>query len=191
MDDIKESDLTKDQINENQGVLDVTYPLEVKYCGHCSMPIEYCEFYTEYDKCKDWLAINYPEDYQKRMLSDENAAACGMDSEKKRQKRGGKGMLRVKKDSDDDDVPKRIRLSCTTRGKNKRVTLVSGMAAFKIDLRAAAKFFGTKFACGSSVSGDKDIVIQGDVKDELFKVIPDRWQEVPRVAIEDCGETKK
>ncbi|XP_017855563.1 PREDICTED: density-regulated protein homolog [Drosophila arizonae] len=195
MDAIKEPDELKKKVDECHGVVEVTYPIEVKYCGNCSMPIEYCEYYAEYDKCKEWLAKNYPEDYEKLMLreaeADAGAAAGGMDSDRKRQKRGGKGMLRVKKDNEDDNEPKRVRLSCSTRGKNKRVTLVAGLAAFKIDLRAAAKFFGTKFACGSSVSGDKEIVIQGDVKDDLLKVIPDKWPEVTRDAIEDCGESKK
>lgn len=47
-----------------------------------------------------------------------------------------------------------------------------------IDLKVAAKFFGTKFACGSSVTGEDEIVIQGDVKDDLFDVIPEKWPEV-------------
>lgn len=47
-----------------------------------------------------------------------------------------------------------------------------------IDLKVAAKFFGTKFACGSSVTGDDEIVIQGDVKDELFDVIPEKFPDV-------------
>lgn len=42
----------------------------------------------------------------------------------------------------------------------------------------AAKFFGTRFACGSSVTGEDEIVIQGDVKDDLFDVIPEKWPEV-------------
>lgn len=42
----------------------------------------------------------------------------------------------------------------------------------------ASKFFGTKFACGSSVTGDDEIVIQGDVKDDLFEIIPEKWPEV-------------
>ncbi|KAH8416976.1 hypothetical protein KR222_000653, partial [Zaprionus bogoriensis] len=164
----------------------VTYPLVVKYCGNCSMPIEYCEFYADYDKCKEWLAKNYPEDYDILKLREAEGAE-GNDSERKRQKRGGKGLLRLKKELGEDDAPKRVCLSCATRGKNKRVTLVAGLAGFKIDLRAAAKFFGSRFACGSSVTSDNDIVIQGDVKDELFKVIPEKWQ-VPPDAIEDCGE---
>ncbi|KAM8705643.1 hypothetical protein ACLKA7_010018 [Drosophila subpalustris] len=172
-------------------LLDVTYPLEVKYCGHCSMPIEYCEFYSEYDKCKEWLSKNYPEDYEKLMLREAEEGNDANGGEKKRQKRGGKGLLRAKKESCDDDAPKRICLTCATRGKNKRVTIVAGMGAFKIDLRAAAKFFGSKFACGSSVTSDNDIVIQGDVKEVLLKVIPEKWEEIPGNVIEDCGEGKK
>lgn len=45
-------------------------------------------------------------------------------------------------------------------------------------MKVAAKFFGTKFACGSSVTGDDEIVIQGDVKDDLFDVIPEKWADV-------------
>lgn len=168
----------------------VTYPLVVKYCGNCSMPIEYCEYYAEYDKCKEWLAKNHPEDYEKLKMRE--AEGAEEEGERKRQKRGGKGMLRAcKKDAIDDDAPKRICVSCATRSKNKRVTIVAGLAAFKIDLRVAAKFFGSKFACGSSVTNDMEIVIQGDVKDELFRVIPEKWEEVPKSAIEDCGDGRK
>lgn len=45
-------------------------------------------------------------------------------------------------------------------------------------MKVAAKFFGSKFACGSSVTGDDEIVIQGDVKDDLFEVIPEKWPQV-------------
>lgn len=47
-----------------------------------------------------------------------------------------------------------------------------------IDLKVAAKFFGTKFACGSSVTGDDEIVVQGDIKDDLLDMIPEKWPEV-------------
>lgn len=46
-----------------------------------------------------------------------------------------------------------------------------------IDLKAASKFFSSKFACGSSVTGE-EIVIQGDVKDDLFDVLPEKWNQV-------------
>ena len=47
-----------------------------------------------------------------------------------------------------------------------------------IDLKKASRFFGTKFACGTSVTGDDEIVIQGDVKDDLMDVLLETWPEV-------------
>ena len=52
------------------------------------------------------------------------------------------------------------------------------MKTFGIDLKVASKFFGTKFACGASITGDDEIVIQGDCKDDLFDIIPEKWPEV-------------
>jgi len=42
----------------------------------------------------------------------------------------------------------------------------------------ASKFFGSRFACGSSVTGDDEIVIQGDVKDDLIDVLVEKWPQV-------------
>jgi len=165
----------------------VTYPLEVLYCGNCSMPIEYCEYYPEYDKCKQWLERNLPSEFEKIKLSDEAPEGAG-DEEKKRQKRGGKGMMKAKKK---DDGPKQVCVSRAPRGKKKSVTLVTGLSSFGIDLKVAAKFFGTRFACGSSVTGDDEIVIQGDVKDDLFDVIPEKWPEIDEDLIEDLGDQKR
>lgn len=48
-----------------------------------------------------------------------------------------------------------------------------------IDLKVASKVFGRKFATGSSVTGNGDeIMIQGDVKDELIDVLLEKWSEV-------------
>nr|KAG5694391.1 hypothetical protein BaRGS_002245 [Batillaria attramentaria] len=62
--------------------------------------------------------------------------------------------------------------------KKKKVTIVVGLASYEIDLKEACKFFATKFSCGSSVSGDDEIVIQGDVKDDLFDILPEKWSQV-------------
>lgn len=43
----------------------VDYPLTVLYCGNCTMPIEYCEYYPEYEKCKQWLERNLPTEFEK------------------------------------------------------------------------------------------------------------------------------
>ncbi|XP_024941826.1 density-regulated protein homolog isoform X2 [Cephus cinctus] len=150
---------------------DVTYPIQVQYCGNCSLPIEYCEYYPEYEKCED--------------VAMEGGAG---EDEKKRQKRGGKGMLKTKKK---DDVPKLVTVSRAPRGKKKSVTVVTGLSTFDIDLKVAAKFFGSKFACGSSVTGDDEIVIQGDVKDDLFDVIPEKWPQIDEDSIDDLGDQKR
>lgn len=125
----------------------------------------------------------------------ENKDDEGGEDEKKRQKRGGKGVLKTKKK---EEVPKKICLSRAPRGKKKSVTVVTGLSTFglnfipntpiesntvanpfaDIDLKVASKFFAQKFSCGSSVTGDDEIVIQGDVKDDLFDLIPEKWPEV-------------
>ncbi|XP_055639870.1 density-regulated protein homolog isoform X3 [Toxorhynchites rutilus septentrionalis] len=184
----------------------IQYPLSIQYCGNCSMPLEYCEYYPEYEKCKQWLEKNLPDEFLRIKLgtSDgvtggpvkvagsadgDDAAGGGGEEDKKRQKRGGKGMMKTKKAK--DDVPKKICLSRSARGKKKSVTVVTGLATFDIDLKVAAKFFGTKFACGSSVTGDDEIVIQGDVKDDLFDIIPEKWPEIDEDFIEDLGDQKR
>jgi hypothetical protein len=69
----------------------VTYPIQVLYCGNCSLPIEvstiaklykfslrvctyrityvwlfqYCEYYPEYEKCKLWLERNMPTEFER------------------------------------------------------------------------------------------------------------------------------
>ena len=58
------------------------------------------------------------------------------------------------------------------------MTVVQGLKTFGIDLKVASKFFGQKFACGASITGDDEIVIQGDFKDDLFDLIPEKWADV-------------
>ncbi|XP_044729274.1 density-regulated protein homolog [Chrysoperla carnea] len=164
----------------------VSYPIKVLYCGNCTLPIEYCEYYPEYEKCKQWLERNLPSEFEKVRV-DEEAGDTG-EEEKKRQKRGGKGILKTKKK---EEGPKQVCVSRAPRGKKKSVTVVTGLSSFDIDLKVAAKFFGTKFACGSSVTGDDEIVIQGDVKDDLFDIIPEKWPEIDEDFIEDLGDQKR
>ncbi|KAF7395580.1 hypothetical protein HZH68_009630 [Vespula germanica] len=177
----------------------INYPIQVQYCGNCSLPIEYCEYYPEYEKCKQWLERNLPTEFEKynlcntfaifiQAVEDGTTEAGGGEDEKKRQKRGGKGMLKTKKK---EDVPKLVTVSRAPRGKKKSVTVVTGLSTFDIDLKVAAKFFGSKFACGSSVTGDDEIVIQGDVKDDLFEVIPEKWPQIDEDSIDDLGDQKR
>ena len=165
----------------------VSYPLVLEYCGNCSMPREYCENYPDYEGCKKWLAEKMPEQFEK--LSVDGTTEEEKEEEKKRQKRGGKGMMKAKKK--EAEVEKRITLSKAPRGKKKAVTVVTGLRTFGIDLKVASKFFSSKFACSSSITGDDEIVIQGDVTDELFDVLPDKFPEIDEDLIDDIGEKKR
>ncbi|GBM10105.1 Density-regulated [Araneus ventricosus] len=60
-----------------------------------------------------------------------------------------------------------------------------------IDLKDAAKFFSHKFSCGSSVTGDDEIVIQGDVKDDLFDIITEQWPEIDEDVIDVLGDQSR
>ncbi|XP_040578774.1 density-regulated protein homolog [Lepeophtheirus salmonis] len=165
----------------------VKYPLQVDYCENCSMPLEFCEYYPDYEGCKKWLEKTMPDKFAALGLNGEEDG--GDEEAKKRQKRGGKGMLKAKKK--DQDIEKKISLFIAPRGKRKAVTVVQGLKTFGVDLKVASKFFGQKFACGSSITGDDEIVIQGDFKDDLFDLIPEKWSEVDEDLIDDLGEKKR
>ena len=67
-----------------------------------------------------------------------------------------------------------ITIKRSERTKRKHATHVHGLDLFGIDLKKAAKLFAGKFATGSSVSknpqGEDEIVIQGDVGDDIVSV---------------------
>ena len=81
------------------------------------------------------------------------------------------------------------------RNKKKFVTAVIGLEAFGLDLKKVAKDLGKKFATGSSVtklpSGGEEIVVQGDVSDELEEFILEKYKDVPEDNIELVDDKKK
>ncbi|KAK6958079.1 Translation machinery-associated protein 22 [Daldinia eschscholtzii] len=82
------------------------------------------------------------------------------------------------------------------RNKRKFVTAVSGLEAFGLDLKKVAKEFGKKFATGSSVtkvpSGGEEIVVQGDVSDEIEDFLLDKYKDtIPEDNIELVDDKKK
>ncbi|VDN53529.1 unnamed protein product [Dracunculus medinensis] len=168
----------------------VSYPIHVKYCGACTLPLEYCEYSGMVDKCRKWLEDYLPNEFDKLCAGNEETA----ESEKKHQKRGGKGLKSTEKMESDKSKKKvlpKVTLQKSSRGKNKSVTVVKGLALFGVDLKAAAKLFAAKFACGSSVTAPDEIVVQGDVKDELLEVITGKWRQIDEGSIEDLGDHKR
>ena len=61
------------------------------------------------------------------------------------------------------------------RTKRKYVTAIHGLEAFSIDLKKAAKQLAGRFATGASVTknaqGLDEIVVQGDVSDEILEML--------------------
>lgn len=65
------------------------------------------------------------------VLSDSTTTKdLGEDDEKKRQKRGGKGMIKPNKKKETCDKDKKVFLSRSSRGKKKSVTVVTGLGSF-------------------------------------------------------------
>lgn len=175
---------------------DADYPLRVLYCGVCSLPTEYCEYMPDVAKCRQWLEKNFPNEFAKLTVENspkqeagitEGQGTAGEEEEKKKQKRGGRGQIKQKKKT----VPQKVTIAKIPRAKKKYVTRVCGLATFEIDLKEAQRFFAQKFSCGASVTGEDEIIIQGDFTDDIIDVIQEKWPEVDDDSIEDLGEVKK
>ncbi|KAL3900084.1 MAG: hypothetical protein SGCHY_001586 [Lobulomycetales sp.] len=168
----------------------------VQYCSLCTFPYEYCEFGPSKEPCREALRQQedlvdlfsrlYP-DFSKN-LDGEGKAAESTEGQAKtiaaRKKTEKKKTVTIKRDQ---------------RSKRKSTVTISGLESFGIDLKKAAKLCANKFATGASVTknvhglglGD-DIVIQGDVQDEVFDLILATWPEVPEENISIVeGKTKK
>ncbi|TLS26377.1 hypothetical protein PpBr36_05343, partial [Pyricularia pennisetigena] len=173
---------------------------EVVYCGVCSLPPEYCEYGGTVKKCQDWLQKNNPEMYD-RIWSPEalQAATAALSveaqqrAEKDAKKKAAKAEAAEAKHAD------KLKKSVVTvkrieRNKRKYVTSVSGLESFGLELKKVAKDFGKKFATGSSVtkvaSGGEEIVVQGDVSDEIKEFIVEKYKDVPEENIELVDDKK-
>ncbi|RKF65514.1 Translation machinery-associated protein 22 [Golovinomyces cichoracearum] len=81
------------------------------------------------------------------------------------------------------------------RSKRKFVTIVAGLEAFSLENKKVAKDFGKKFATGSSVtktpSGGEEIVVQGDLSEEIEEFILEKYSVIPGDNIELIEDMKK
>lgn len=151
--------------------------ISVQYCEDCTLPTEYCEFTDCAKKAAVAEAAN----------NADQASAASNDPEHKRQTRGGKAQgPKAKKQAE-----KKLEVFRSNRGKKKFVTVIVGMGTFGVDLKEASKLFSKKFACSGSVTGPDEIVVQGDVKDELIELIPEKFPEIDADLIEDGGDQKR
>ena len=87
---------------------------------------------------------------------------------KKKQTRGGKAMKNIAKKA---EVERQVVVGRSMRARKKYVTLVRGLKTCDLNMKKCSKAFGQKFACGSSITGDDEITVQGDVIDDMMDFI--------------------
>ncbi|KAI8959933.1 translation machinery-associated protein 22 [Daldinia sp. FL1419] len=174
----------------------------VIYCGVCTLPPEYCEYGGTVKKCQDWLQKTHKDIYE-RIWSPEAleaaTASLSVDAQKRAAKDAQKKAAQAEKAEQkqaDKIANSVVTIKRVERNKRKFVTAVSGLEAFGLDLKKVAKEFGKKFATGSSVtkvpSGGEEIVVQGDVSDEIEEFLLDKYKDtIPEDNIELVDDKKK
>ncbi|KAH6646450.1 translation initiation factor SUI1 [Truncatella angustata] len=173
----------------------------VAYCGVCTLPPEYCEYGGTVKKCQEWLEKANPTLYA-QIWSPEalaaSTASLSVDAQKRAAKDAQKKTAQAEKAA--EKQASKIANSVVTikrveRNKRKFVTAVSGLEAFGLDLKKVSKEFGKKFATGSSVtkvpSGGEEIVVQGDVSDEIEEFLLEKYKDIPEDNIELVDDKAK
>ncbi|RVD82736.1 uncharacterized protein DFL_007151 [Arthrobotrys flagrans] len=175
-------------------------PLEVVYCGVCSLPPEYCEFGATVKKCTDWLESNHPRLHQNLYSSEALESKMGtmsLEAQQKAEKDLAKKQQKEELRQEREAAKKKssvIIIKRVERTKRKYVTVVSGIEAFELVYKTVAKEFGKKFACGSSVTknaaGGEEITVQGDLSDEILEELVDKYG-IEEDNIRQVEESKK
>ncbi|KAH7097253.1 hypothetical protein BKA62DRAFT_675241 [Auriculariales sp. MPI-PUGE-AT-0066] len=158
-------------------------PKDVVYCNVCGYPPEFCEFGSHLTRCKTWLEESHPDLYQKYYSEEALASKVGTLSLDKQQKLE-KDMAKAEAKAEAKAVSEGKKRAAAKAGviikrierqKRKYVTSITGLEAFGVDLKKAAKALAQRFATGASVSklpaGGEEIVVQGDVADDVLELI--------------------
>ncbi|KAK7423328.1 Translation machinery-associated protein 22 [Neonectria punicea] len=173
----------------------------VVYCGVCTLPPEYCEYGGTVRRCQEWLQKNEPVMYD-RIWSPEALEAATASLSVEAQKRAAKDAQKktAKAEAAEAKQVEKLAKSMITikrieRNKKKYVTAVIGLEAFGLELKKVAKDLGKKFATGSSVtklpSGGEEIVVQGDVSEEIEEFLVEKYKDIPEDHIELVEDKKK
>ncbi|CAI1515437.1 hypothetical protein SEUBUCD646_0J02130 [Saccharomyces eubayanus] len=186
---------------------------EVVYCGVCSYPPDYCEFSGKLKRCKVWLSENHPDLYAQLYGTEENAqeeveavttklaeSSIGEAREEKLEK----DLLRIQKKQENKEqrelakkLSSKVIIKREARTKKKFIVAISGLEVFDIDMKKLAKTFASRFATGCSVSKNvekkEEVVIQGDVMDEVETYIHSLLEEkgMKDVKVETIDAKKK
>ncbi|QID80473.1 Translation machinery-associated protein 22 [Saccharomyces pastorianus] len=188
---------------------------EVVYCGVCSYPPDYCEFSGKLKRCKVWLSENHPDLYAQLYGTEENAqeeveavttklaeSSIGEAREEKLEK----DLLRIQKKQENKEqrelakkLSSKVIIKREARTKKKFIVAISGLEVFDIDMKKLAKTFASRFATGCSVSKNvekkEEVVIQGDVMDEvetyIHSLLAEKGMKDVKVETIDAKKKKK
>ena len=114
-------------------------------------------------------------------------------AEKDSQKKAAKASAAASRE-EERRAQSKVYIKRIERNKRKYVTAISGLELHGLDLKKVSKDLGKKFASGCSVtktaSATDEIILQGDLSDDVFDFILQKFPEVPEANIE-CIEDKK
>ncbi|THH10303.1 hypothetical protein EW146_g8413 [Bondarzewia mesenterica] len=163
-----------------------TPPLQVLYCGVCTFPLEYCEFGSSLTRCKEWLNEAHPDLYPKYYSDEALQAKLGtlsLEAQSKLEKDTAKKEAKAEAKADAAKKKKWCELSQAFERQfiNECRTCAGGIGITNVDLKKAAKLFATRFATGASVTknaiGQDEIVVQGDVSQEIYDMMEEANEE--------------
>ncbi|KAL2070985.1 hypothetical protein VTL71DRAFT_14011 [Oculimacula yallundae] len=173
----------------------------VLYCGVCSLPPEYCEFGGTVKKCQEWLEKTDDDMYERLWSEDALAAATSslsVDAQKRAEKDAHKKALKAEAAEAKQAATiksSKVTIKRVERNKRKFVTTITGLEAFNLENKKVAKDLGKKFATGSSVtklaSGGEEIVVQGDVSEEIEEFLMEKYPVIPEDNYELIEDKKK
>merc|ERR1712000_320867 len=172
-------DMADSEASEPQG-------RNVIYCGVCTLPPEYCEYGGTTKKCQEWLEANHPKMYS-RIWSDEaleaSTAALSLDAQKRAardaQKKAAKAEAAEAKHAD-KIAKSTVTIKRIEWNKKKFVTAVIGLENFGLDLKKVTKV----------ASGGEEIVVQGDVSEDLEEFLVEKYPDIPEDNIELVDDKK-
>nr|KYP59300.1 Translation machinery-associated protein 22 [Cajanus cajan] len=149
---------------------DKPQPVRVLYCGVCSLPPEYCEFGSDFDKCKPWLIQNVPDLYP-NLIKEAN----DKEADRVADKLQGTGISSGAGDGAASSAPKEeekqeVIIEKVVRNKRKCITTVKGLELFGVKLSDASKKLGKKFATGASVVKFEVMAIMAGIVDQITEI---------------------
>ncbi|KAL7748692.1 Translation machinery-associated protein 22 [Sorochytrium milnesiophthora] len=148
------------------------------YCGVCSLPCEYCEYSGTLKLCQRWLQQHSEEEYT-RLYGDQQQPE---DADKKAKEDKASDKVERRKEREQEAKQRaKVAVRSERRKGKKMVTVVVGLDVFDVDPKKASKQFSSRFATGCSVQhnaeGACEIIIQGDVVDDVRDLIASEWPQ--------------